>query len=41
MVLQLMAMEDGIETPSLFLDPSFTKCYHLNMSTSQVGIYDN
>jgi len=41
MVLKLIAMEDGIEIPSLFLDPSFLKCYYLSMSTSQVGFFPN
>ncbi|XP_065885479.1 carnitine O-acetyltransferase-like isoform X2 [Dysidea avara] len=34
--LKLTAMEAGMETPSLFLDPSFAKCYHHSMSTSQM-----
>ncbi|XP_065916864.1 carnitine O-acetyltransferase-like isoform X2 [Dysidea avara] len=34
--LKLTAMETGMETPSLFSDPSFTKCYHHSMSTSQM-----
>lgn len=34
--LKLIAIENGIEIPKLYQDPSFTRSTHMRISTSQV-----
>lgn len=35
--LKLIALENGIELPNIFKDPSFTRSAHMRLSTSQVA----